>query len=185
MPAPDTYHPGGHDRPLLGLRRRPDRLALTVFRLPLTAYRHNAGPAVGRTFVAFTHIGRRTGRPHQAVAMVPRYDETTDEVVSCAAWGPLTDWYRNLQAHPAATVQLGGQEFAPQQRFLTEEEEVDVAVGFRRAHPHRFALLSRILGWGDLRQDAAVRELVRAHPFVAFRPTEQAVTPRVETAPER
>jgi hypothetical protein len=61
--------------------------------------------------------------------MVLRYNETTDEVVICAAWGPQTDWYRNLQAYPAATVQLGGQEFAPQQRFLTEEEAFDVAVG--------------------------------------------------------
>ena len=27
-----------------------------------------------------------------------------------------------------------------------------------------------ILGWGDLRVDAAVRGFVRTHPFVAFRP---------------
>jgi deazaflavin-dependent oxidoreductase (nitroreductase family) len=135
--------------------------------------------------VAFIHIGRRTGRPHEAVAMVLRYDETTDEVVICAAWGPQTDWYRNLQAHPAAKVQLGGQEFAPQQRFLTEEEAFDVAVGFRRAHPHRFALLSRILGWGDLRDDAAIREFTATHPFVAFRPVVRSEPPQAGTAAGR
>src|SRR4051812_31813693 len=59
-----------HDRPLFGWRRKPGRLVLAVFRLPLTAYRHNAGPAVGHTFVAFTHTGRKTGRPHDTVAMV-------------------------------------------------------------------------------------------------------------------
>jgi hypothetical protein len=89
-----------------------------------------------------------------------------------------------VQAHPATAVQSGGREFAPQQRFLTEEEAFDVAVRFRGAHPHRLALLNRILGWGDLRQDAAVRAFVRAHPFVAFRPLEQAA-PQGDRAPEQ
>jgi len=166
---PDPPPPGDR-RPLLGLRRRPGRLALMMFRLPLQAYRHNAGPAVGRTFLAFTHVGRRTGRPHEAVAMVLRYDAAIREAVICAAWGPQTDWYRNLGASPALKVQLGSASFAPQQRFLGEQEAFDVLVGFRRAHPHRLRLLSAVLGWGDLREDAALRSLVADHPMVAFRP---------------
>ena len=173
MSSANTSSPAGPARPLLGLRRRPGRLALMLFRLPLTAYRHDAGPALGRTFVAFTHIGRTTGRPHQAVAMVLRYDKETGEAVICAAWGPQTDWYRNLRAAPATTVQLGGATFPPHQRFLTDDEALAVAVGFRRDHPHRLRLLSRVLGWGDLGDDAAVREFVRGHPFVAFRPADR------------
>ena len=38
------------------------------------------------------------------------------------------------------------------------------------AHPRRLRLLSTILGWGDLRDDAAVRGFIHTHPFVAFRP---------------
>jgi len=34
----------------------------------------------------------------------------------------------------------------------------------------RVRLLSTMLGWGDLRDDAAVRGFIRTHPFVAFRP---------------
>jgi hypothetical protein len=30
-------------------------------------------------------------------------------------------------------------------------------------------LFSGLLGWGDLREDAAVRGFVHSHPFVAFR----------------
>ena len=170
MSAPDTARPTGHERPLLGLRRRPGRLAVAFFRLPLKAYQHNAGPAVGRTFVAFTHLGRKTGRPYQTVAMVSRYDKATGEVVIVAGWGPQTDWYRNLRVHPAVQVQLGGHTFTPQQRFLPEEEAFDVVVQFRREHPHRLRFFSTVLGWGDLRDDARVREFIRTHPFVAFRP---------------
>lgn len=164
------------NRPLLGLRRRPGRLALAVFRMPLNAYRHDAGRLMGHTFLQFTHVGRKTGQPYDAVAMVLRYDEASREAVICAAWGPDTDWVRNLHAGPAQQVQLGSESFAPEHRFLSESEAFDVAVQFRRRHPHRLRLLSTILGWGDLRDDAHVRRFVHTHPFVAFRP--DASTPR-------
>ncbi|MGY1633504.1 nitroreductase family deazaflavin-dependent oxidoreductase [Geodermatophilus sp. SYSU D01186] len=185
MTVPDTSRRQGRHRPLLGLRRRPGRLARAVFRLPLKAYQHNAGPAVGHTFVAFTHVGRTTGQPHQTVAMVLRHDRATGEAVICAAWGPQTDWYRNLQAHPAVQVQMGGRTFTPQQRFPTADEAFDVAVQFRREHPKRLRLASTVLGWGDLHDDATVRQFVRTHPFVAFRPAEQAATAPGGAAPER
>lgn len=162
-------------RPLLGLRHRPGRLAIAVFRLPLAAYQHGAGPAVGRTFLAFTHRGRRTGALHRTVAMVLRDDRQTGEVVICAGWGPRTDWYRNLQAGTATQVQLGGTTFVPQQRFLTDDEAFDVVEQFRREHPHRVRLFCTVLGW-DLRDEAALRSFVRDHPMVAFRPAESADT---------
>ncbi len=172
MRVPTPSAPTGSRRPLLGLRRKPGRLAAAFFRLPLKAYQHNAGPAVGHTFLAFTHVGRKTGQPHQTVAMVLRYDKASGEAAIVSAWGPQTDWYLNVQGHPAVQVQLGGQTFTPQQRFLGEEEAFDVAVQFRREHPHRMRLASRILGWGDLRDDARLRTFVRSHPFVALRPAE-------------
>ena len=169
--TPAMPRPGSHSRrPLLGLRRKPGRLALAVFRMPLRAYRHDAGWLLGRTFLAFVHTGRKTGQPYETAAMVLRYDPDTHEAVICAAWGPDTNWVRNLRTGPAARVRLGRESFAPQHRFLSDEEAFDVAVQFRREHPRRLRLLSAILGWGDLRDDAAVRGFVPTHPFVAFRP---------------
>ena len=75
MSAPVIPRPGSHPRkPLLGLRRKPGRLALVMFRMPLRAYRHDAGWLLGHTFLEFTHTGRKTGQPHETVAMVLRYD---------------------------------------------------------------------------------------------------------------
>lgn len=163
-------HHTANRRPLFGLRRRPGRLALTIFRLPLSAYRHNAGPAAGRTFVAFTHIGRKTGQPHETVAMVLRDDRVAREVVICAGWGPQTDWYRNLQTHPAAKVQLGGSTFGAEARFLSDEEAFDVIASFRRDHPLRVRFFTAALDWGNFSDDEQVREFIRTHPFVGFRP---------------
>jgi deazaflavin-dependent oxidoreductase (nitroreductase family) len=163
-------------KPLLGLRRKPGRLALALFRMPLRAYRHGAGWMLGRTFLEFVHTGRKTGRPYETVAMVLRYDSNTHDAAICAAWGPDTDWVRNLRAGPAVRVQLGRGSFIPEHRFLSDDEAFDVAVQFRREHPWRLRLISTILGWGDLRDDAAVRAFVQTHPFVAFRPVTTNLT---------
>jgi deazaflavin-dependent oxidoreductase (nitroreductase family) len=157
-------------RPLLGLRRRPGRLALVVLRAPLPLYRAGFGRLLGHTFLLLTHLGRRTGTAHATTTMVLHHDRTTRESVVCAAWGPQADWVRNIRAHPAVQVQIARDCYRPQQRFLTTHEAFTVAAEFRRRHPWRLRLLTRVLGWGDLRSDVALRELVRTHPFVAFRP---------------
>jgi deazaflavin-dependent oxidoreductase (nitroreductase family) len=165
--------PGAHHiayRPLLGLRRVPGRLALWVFRFPLRLYQRGRGWMLGRTFLVFEHIGRRTGKRHRAVAMVLADDPSTGELVICSGWGPDVDWVRNLRAGPATEVQIARERFVPVHRFLSEDEAVGVGIAFRARHGRRMKLVSTILGWGDLSTEGAIRAFVRRHPFVAFRP---------------
>lgn len=157
-------------RPLLGLRRRPGRVALWLMRLPRPLYHRGWGRLLGHTFVLITHEGRNTGRRRETVAMALSYDSETREVAVCSAWGPNAEWLRNLRAHPALEIQFGGETYVPQQRFLSVDEAVAVATRFRDRHPRRLALISTILGWGDLGGESAVRRLVDDRPFVAFRP---------------
>ena len=161
-----THYP---QRGLLGLRRVPGRLALWVFRFPLRIYRRGSGWMLGRTFLMFEHIGRRTGKRHQAVAMVLADDPLTGELVICSGWGPHVDWVRNLRAGPATEVQIGRDRFVPAHRFLPEDEAVAVGRAFRARHGGRLRLASTLLGWGDLSTDQAIRAFVQGHPFVAFR----------------
>ena len=157
-------------KPVLGLRGEPGRLALAVFRVPVCLYRWGGGWLLGQTFLVFTHVGRTTGKRYETAAMVLTYEQRTGETAICAAWGPNSDWIRNLRIAPAVEVRLGRQSFMPEQRFLTDDEGIAVAFEFRRRHPHRLRLVSRMLGWGDLRSDSAVRDFVHNHPFVSFRP---------------
>ena len=168
-------HPAAHrSKPLLGLRRRPGRLALIVFRLPLLLYRQGWGWLLGDTFLLLVHAGRTTGKRYSTVAMVLRYDARTHEAVICSAWGKDADWIRNIGARPALQVQIGRDSFTPQQRFLSEEESLAVLSEFQHRHPQRSRLLASILGWGDLRSDTAGREFVSTRPFVSFRPLDPA-----------
>ena len=169
MAHAETSHPTARGRPLWGLRRRPGRLALAVLRLPLPLYRAGWGWLLGRTFLLLVHAGRTTGRPHAMTAMVLRYDERTHEAVICSGWGPTTDWIRNIRARPALEVRLGREAFTPQQRFLSEDESFEVCLAFCLRHPMRLRVVRPVFGW-DLRSEDAIREFVRTHPFVAFRP---------------
>ena len=156
-------------RPLLGLRNRPGRLALVVFRLPLRLYHVGCGRLLGHTFLVLTHVGRRTGLAHETAAMVLAYDPASGEAVVCSAWGSRTDWIRNLREHPAPRVQVGRATFVPEQRFLSAEEAAAVGNDFRRRHPLRVKVLERVLGV-DLGSGTAVQRFVATRPFVAFRP---------------
>jgi deazaflavin-dependent oxidoreductase (nitroreductase family) len=155
-------------RPWLGVRREPGRLALAVFRTPLWLYRHEKGWLLGRTFLMLEHIGRRTGQPHQTVAMVLADSPDTGEVAIVSAWGPDADWLLNLRAGPAREVRVGRDRFVPQHRFLDAEEAVEISTAFARLHPGRLRLISAILGWGDLRNETVLRQFVREHPLVAL-----------------
>ena len=116
----------------------------------------------------------QTGKPYVTTAMVLRHDPETHEAVICSAWGQDADWIRNIRVRPALRVQLGRESFTPQQRFLSEDEGLAVVTEFRHRHPGRIRLMSWILGWGDLRSDAAVRSFVRTRPFVSLRPADSS-----------
>jgi deazaflavin-dependent oxidoreductase (nitroreductase family) len=161
-------------RPLLGLRRQPGRLALAAMRMPRPLYRRGWGWLLDHTFLLIAHEGRKTGKRRETVAMALAYDPDTREAVVCSAWGPNSEWIRNLRARPALQIEIGRESYVPEQRFLSEDESVAVAAEFQRRHPWRVRLLAAILGWGDLSSDTAVREFVRSRPFVSFRPTRAA-----------
>jgi deazaflavin-dependent oxidoreductase (nitroreductase family) len=139
-------------------------------RLPRPLYRHGWGWLLDHTFLLIVHQGRRTGKRRETVAMALAYDPATREAVVCSAWGPNTEWIRNLRAHPALEIQIGRESYVPEQRFLSEDESVAVVAGFRRRHPWRTRLFAAILEWGDLSSEASVKEFVRTRPFVSFRP---------------
>jgi len=142
-------------RPLLGLRRHPGRLALAAMRVPRPLYHHGWGWLLDHTFLLIAHQGRKTGRRRETVAMALAYDPETREAVVFSAWGPNTEWIRNLRA----------------------DESIAMVREFQRRHPWRTRLFAAILGWGDLRSETAVRRFVRSRPFVSFRAGDQAPPP--------
>jgi deazaflavin-dependent oxidoreductase (nitroreductase family) len=147
-------------------------------RMPRPLFRRGWGRFLGHTFLLITHQGRKSGKRRETVAMALTYDPGTREVVVCSAWGPDTEWMRNLRMHPALEIQIGRERYVPEQHFLSDDEAVAVGIEFRDRHPWRLRLFATVLGWGDLSTEGAVRELVRNRPFVRFRPAQADRTNR-------
>ena len=152
-------------RPMSGLKR-------WFFRAPIWLYRLGLGGLMGRRFLLLNHIGRRTGRPRQAVVEVAQYDEAGDTYFIASGWGKQSDWYRNILKTPAITIQVGGRKMAVTAVPLSPEQSGEKMVAYSRRYPVAARTLSRrLLGYDIEGTEADYRALGReAVPFVALEP---------------
>ena len=101
---------------------------------------------LGRTFLEFTRAGRKTGQPHDTVAMILHYDDDPGSGSSAprgirTPTGPATCVQpRRGPSGPGATGTRRST------GFLSAGEALDVAAAFRREHRHRLHLLQFVLG---------------------------------------
>lgn len=153
------------------LPRKPHGIMRWLAKAPITLYRLRLGWLLGHRFLMLTHRGRRSGRVYRTVVEVPVYDKRTHEAVVVAGFGEKTDWYRNLLAHPALELAIGGRRYAPGQRLLTPDERESVLADYFHKHPLAARALFRALGYPYDGTDASLRAIAGALPMVAFRPT--------------
>ena len=151
------------------LGRPPPSGALrAALRAPRLLYRLRLGGLLGHRFMLLTHRGRRSGRLHQAVLEVARYDPRTRESVVVSGWGERADWYRNVRAAPALTVETGGRRYAPAQRFLAPDEVYREMQDYLRRHRWATPVVRHLFGLRFDGADPAAR--VASLRGVAFRP---------------
>ena len=87
-----------------------------------------------------------------------------------SAWGPATDWYRNICARPALAVRTGHSCYVPEQRLLPPAEAVAVFDDWARRQRWFARLMLGQLGLSGDVPEAERRALVARFPFVGFRP---------------
>lgn len=146
----------------------------TVFKAPAKLYDRDLGWLLGKRFLCLTHLGRKSGRQYRTVLEVIGLRPETGEVLAIAGLGPSSDWYRNIQAAPAAEVAIGRRKFVPEHRILDESEAADAIAGYERRNlllrPVLHPVLSKLLGWRYDGSAAARHRMVQQLPIVAFRP---------------
>jgi deazaflavin-dependent oxidoreductase (nitroreductase family) len=93
-----------------------------------------------------TTVGRKSGRPRQAVVDVLRHDAATDTYYVVSAYGARSDWYRNLQANPAVLVQVRWRRFAARAAILPKDEAEELLLDYWRRHRLYARLTMRLVG---------------------------------------
>jgi deazaflavin-dependent oxidoreductase (nitroreductase family) len=153
----------------------PKGLLLVAYRLPVYFYRLGLGGLLGGRFVLINHVGRKTGFSRQAVVEVVEGDEATGCVTVVAGYGPQTQWYRNLKAHPETTIQIGRQTYQVLAEFITPEEGEGIIVRYWHRYGKLTGRLFSMLGYTWDGTEAGARQIAReALRFVRFTPSPQA-----------
>jgi deazaflavin-dependent oxidoreductase (nitroreductase family) len=152
---------------------RPGRALRAIFRAPNALYRLRLGGLLGHRFLQVTHRGRTSGRTYRTVLEVVAYDPTHQESVVVAGFGTGSDWYRNLQAHPALEVVTGWLRYVPAQRFLSVEEGAAALAYYESRHGKlATAGLKQLFGYDG--SPAGRLALAQRLPMIAFRPATAA-----------
>lgn len=108
----------------------PAGVLRALLRLPVALYRVGLGGLANRArIMILTTRGRKSGLArHTAI----EYRRHGSKLYLISLWGQHPHWYRNLEAFPQATVQLGGQTYG-----VSAQLEVDNSEALRVLHQFR------------------------------------------------
>jgi deazaflavin-dependent oxidoreductase (nitroreductase family) len=91
-----------------------------LFKTPVLWWRMGLRPFLWRRMILLATWGRKTRRPRYTMLS---YTLHAGKAYLISGWGAKTDWYRNLNADPHVTAQLGGPPFATLARRVEDVEE--------------------------------------------------------------
>lgn len=152
----------------IGEPPEPKGLTRWLFRLPIGLYQAGLGWLLGGRFIKITHIGRKSGKPHQVVVEVMRHDQASDTYYVASGWGEKSDWYLNVMKNPRVNIQVGRRKTqAVAERVPPEVGEKEM-LHYSLLHPGALKSLARFMGYEYGGTQAEARELGRQVPIVAF-----------------
>lgn len=153
-----------------GRPQRPTGWARWAFRLPITFYRWRLGGLLDGRFVLLTHTGRVSGLPRRVVEVVER-DRSTGVVSVASGFGPRTDWYRNVLAHPEVTFQVGRRVHDGVAQPLGPEQGAELMARYAPRHPRAARRLCAFMGFEVDGSEDDYRAVGGRIPFVRLTPT--------------
>ena len=148
----------------------PAAVRRMLFQLPLLLYQAHLGGVLGGRFVLIRHTGRVTGLPRQTVVEVVRLDPGTGAVTVASGLGPRADWYRNLHAHPEATIQLVTLTQRVRAAPLADAEAGDAMVTYARRHLRAARAVAHFMGLRVDGTEADYRAAAQQIPMIRFEP---------------
>ncbi len=139
----------------------PKGLLRLAFRVPVYLYRAGLGWLLGGRFVLINHVGRKSGNPYQVVVEVVERDQQSGIVTVAAGYGPQTQWYQNLKAHPETTIQIGGHKHRVTAEFVSPDEGADIMARYLNRYGAITGRLFSVLGYAWDGTEAGARQIAR------------------------
>lgn len=128
------------------MTNKPSRWQRFFFRLPLWFYRWHLGWILGGRFLLLNHIGRKSNLPRQTVLEVVHHQADPLCYWVASGFGKKADWYRNLQATPSVTIQVGQKKWQTTAVFLSDTESGQMMRQYAQQNPKAAQAICRFLG---------------------------------------
>ncbi len=123
---------------MTAFNKRPTQLLKFFFKVPVWLHKIGLGGwerLIGAQWMLITTLGRKTGKPRNAMVDVMDYDKSTDTYYIEAAYGAHADWYKNIQSNPIFEAQVMRRKFKARSASLPNEDAGEMLVRFYRQKP--------------------------------------------------
>jgi deazaflavin-dependent oxidoreductase (nitroreductase family) len=118
-----------------------------LLRAPIALYRMGLGSLLGQRFLLLHHVGHKTGRQHENVLEVVEHDQASDTYYVAVGFGPKSHWFKNLQAHPQARIDVGKRALEVNARPLDAAQGGALMVRYAKRNPTAARALAKYMGF--------------------------------------
>jgi len=153
------------------LNSPPHGLLRFGLRMPIWLYRLHLGWLFGHRFLLLTHKGRNSGKLHQTVIEVVKYEQATNSFYVVSGWGANADWYQNIHANSPVHISSGRQNLQAQFEDISLGQSIEILSEYAGRFPVAFRELTalflreRLLPGPDV-----IQRLAEMMPMICFSP---------------
>jgi deazaflavin-dependent oxidoreductase (nitroreductase family) len=126
------------------IERPPGRALEVINRAPALVFQLHASRLFGERFAMITHRGRKSGQPRTVIVETAAGSVAERRLVYIIAYGKRAQWYRNLKAAPAISIEIAGKVYRqPRHEFLDADGTAAAIASYWERYPRLAALLAR------------------------------------------
>ena len=151
----------------------PKGLSRVAWRSAIWLYRIGLGSLLGERMLLLNHTGRKSGKLRQAVLEVVEHDTGTGAYIVASGFGEKSDWFKNIIAHPAVSIQVGNTCLVALADRVPLEQAKEIMSSYNRRHPKLLRSLAGGLGYRSDGSDDDARFFAESIPLVALIPVGQ------------
>jgi deazaflavin-dependent oxidoreductase (nitroreductase family) len=124
--------------------QEPGRLLAAINQIPTWIFRLHLSRVFGERFAMITHRGRKSGEPRTVIVETADGSVAEGRLVYIVAFGSRAQWYKNLKAAPAISIEIAGRVYSePRHQILSPEETERAIASYWARYPRLARLLAR------------------------------------------
>jgi len=126
------------------IEQEPGKLLWAINRIPTWIFKLRLGRLFRNRFAMITHRGRKSGKPRTVIVETADGSVDSGRLVYIVAYGKRAQWYKNLAAAPALSIEIAGRTYhQPRHEFLTGEGTEQAIASYWDRYPRLARFLAR------------------------------------------